>query len=64
MLAKGMDVRLGALIYVSNQFSVGPRPMMRSAVASFAQKADTAPRFPLNPKVSRSASVYAVYSIE
>jgi uncharacterized protein YggE len=65
VLAKGMDVRLGALIYVSNQFSVGPRPMMRAAVASFAQKADTAPPLSIEPqKVSRSASVYAVYAIE
>ncbi len=65
VLAKGMDVRLGALIYVSNQFATGPRPMMRAAVASFAQKADTAPPLSIEPqKVSRSASVYAVYAIE
>ena len=65
VLAKGMDVRLGALIYVSNQFSVGPRPMMRAAVASFAQKADTGPPLSIEPqKVSRSAAVYAVYAIE
>jgi hypothetical protein len=65
VLAKGMDVRLGALIYVSNQFSVGPRPMMRAAVASFAQKADAAPPLSIEPqKVSRSAAVYAVYAIE
>ena len=65
VLAKGMDVRLGALIYVSNQFGAVPRPMMRAAVASFAQKADTTPPLSIEPqKVTRSASVYAVYSIE
>jgi hypothetical protein len=65
VLAKGMDVRLGALIYVSNQFAPGPRPMMRAAVASFAEKANPAPPLSIEPqKVSRSASVYAVYSIE
>jgi hypothetical protein len=66
VLAKGMDVRLGALIYVSNQFAGGgPRPLMRAAVASFAEKANTAPPLSIEPqKVTRSASVYAVYAIE
>jgi uncharacterized protein YggE len=65
VLAKGMDVRLGALIYVSNQFAGGPRPMMRAAVASFAEKANPNPPLSIEPqKVTRSASVYAVYAIE
>jgi len=65
VLAKGMDVRLGALIYVSNQFAGGPRPLMRAAVASFAEKTNTAPPLSIEPqKVTRSASVYAVYAIE
>jgi uncharacterized protein YggE len=65
VLAKGMDVRLGALIYVSNQFAPSPRPMMRAAVASFAEKANPNPPLSIEPqKVTRSASVYAVYAIE
>lgn len=65
VLAKGMDVRLGALIYVSNQFAAVPRPMMRAAVASFAKDANPSPPLSIEPqKVSRSASVYAVYAIE
>ena len=65
VLAKGMDVRLGALIYVSNQFAPGPRPLMRAAVASFAEKANPNPPLSIEPqKVTRSASVYAVYAIE
>ena len=34
VLAKGMDVRLGALIYVSNQFAAVPRPMMRAGCSA------------------------------
>jgi uncharacterized protein YggE len=64
VLAKGMGVRLGSLIYVSNQIaSPGPRPMM------FAQAeqrlADAAPHLSIEPhQVSREATVYAVFAIE
>jgi hypothetical protein len=38
---------------------------MRAAVASFAEKANNAPPLSIEPqKVTRSASVYAVYAIE
>lgn len=63
VLAKAMGVRLGSLIYVSNQLSV-VRPIR--AMAAF-KTADGAAQQPLaiEPnKVSRSANVYAVYSIE
>jgi uncharacterized protein YggE len=64
VLAKGMGVRLGALIYVSNQISGGvyPRPMPMAMA-----KAAEAPTQPLaiEPhKVSRQASVYAIFAIE
>lgn len=63
VLAKGMDVRLGNLIYVSNQVSGGggfPRPMM-----AFAKTAETPQPLAIEPqKVSRSATVYAVFAIE
>ena len=65
VLAKGMGVRLGSLIYVSNQISSpSPRPMM------FAQanlRSDAAPPPPLSiqpHQVSREATVYAVFAIE
>jgi uncharacterized protein YggE len=62
VLAKAMGVRLGALIYVSNQISapIFPRPfaMARTAEAAAAPLA-------IEPqKVSREASVYAVFAIE
>lgn len=63
-LARDMGVRLGALIYVSNQLSSPsfPRPMVRA----FAMKsAEPAPPLAIEPqKVSRQASVYAVFAIE
>ena len=65
VLAKGMGVRLGALIYVSNQISGGiyprPVPMAMSRVAAEAPAQPLA----IEPhKVSRQASVYAVFAIE
>jgi uncharacterized protein len=64
VLAKGMGVRLGTLIYVSNQLSSPgyPRPMpMAMAKVAGAQ----APPLAIEPqKVTRAANVYAVYAIE
>jgi len=63
VLAKGMEVRLGTLIYVSNQVSAPqfPRPM-----AGFAMRtAEAAPPLAIEPhQVSREAMVYAVFAIE
>lgn len=64
-LAKGMGVQLGALIYVSNEVSrpVPPPPM---AFERFAAPAKAAPPpLAVEPqKVTRGASIYAVYAIE
>lgn len=65
VLAKGMGVRLGTLIYVSNQLSapIYPRPMMRAL--AMAGTAEAAPPLAIEPqKVSREATVYAVFAIE
>jgi uncharacterized protein len=64
VLAKGMGVRLGSLVYVSNQMSAPsfPRPM-----PMMAMKAANATPEPLaiEPhQVSREATVYAVFAIE
>lgn len=62
-LAKGMGVRLGALIYVSNEVSEPVRPMMASRL--FTPERAQAPPLAIEPqKVTRSASIYAVYAIE
>ncbi len=65
VLAKGMGVRLGALLFTSNQLNAPsfPRPMMRSFAIAGAEAAP--PPLALEPqKVTRDASVYAIYSIE
>jgi len=62
VLAKSMGVRLGALIYVGNQIS-GVRPIR--PMAALAREAAAPQPLSIEPnKVSRSATVYAVYSIE
>jgi uncharacterized protein YggE len=65
ILAKGMGVRLGSVIYVSNQVSsVTPRPVMFQA-EDLAKNAAGPPPLSIEPnKVSRSATVYAVFAIE
>jgi hypothetical protein len=65
VLAKGMGVQLGRLIYTTNQLSGRPVPMSYG-VANFATaEARTAAPLAIEPhKVSRTATVYAVFSIE
>lgn len=59
-LAKGMGVQLGRLIYVSNETS---RPVM--PLAAYQRVAVKAAALAIEPqKVTRSASIYAVYAIE
>jgi len=64
VLAKGMGVRLGALVYVSNQMSAPsfPRPMPMMAMKS--AQADAQPLAIEPHQVSREATVYAVFAIE
>ncbi|HEU5352521.1 MAG TPA: SIMPL domain-containing protein [Terracidiphilus sp.] len=65
-LAHGMNVHLGPLVYVSNQLSSInlPRPMMVSRLFA-ADKAKAAPPLAVEPnKVTREATVYAVFAIE
>ena len=73
ILAKGMSVHLGALIYVSNQISAPEyRPRMNGNNAIPMEMlhesragGPTAPPLAIEPrKVSRTASVYAVFAIE
>jgi uncharacterized protein YggE len=63
-LAKGMGVHLSILIYVSNQVSSPtPRPVMYEMNA-FANRPAAPPPLAIEPrKVSREATVYAVFNI-
>lgn len=64
-LAKSMGVRLGALIYVSNQTAARLLPIPLFARAAPAAMAGPAATLAIEPrKVSSSANVYAVYAIE
>lgn len=70
VLAKGMAVELGKIVYVSNHI-MAPEAMNGYAYANFAGnvnasvEARAAAPIAIEPhKVSRTASVYAVYSIE
>jgi hypothetical protein len=65
-MAQGLGAKLGWLIYASNQYP--ERPPIPIAVAGVARmatmKSETAP-LAINPrKVTRSATVYAVFAIE
>ena len=63
-LAKGMGVKLGVLVYTSNEVSgsVIPRVRMMSAMA---KSADQAQPLAIEPqRVTREATVYAVFTIE
>ena len=66
VLAKGMGVHLGVPIYVSNQLSTPAFPMRAMAFsAGVMAKSDQAPPLSIEPrKVSREATVYAVFAIE
>jgi uncharacterized protein len=64
VLAKGMGVKLGALVYVSNQVS-SPTPMRAFAMKARMVADAVAPPLAIEPnKVTSTASVYAVYVIE
>lgn len=63
-LAKGMGVRLGALIYASNEVSRPVTPFFAIDRLASPAKAGPSPLAIEPQKVSRSARIYAVYSIE
>ncbi len=64
-MAAGMNVKLGALIYASNETQAEPiRPMMQ-AMASASMAAAAPPPLAINPRrIEKSATVYAVFAIE
>jgi uncharacterized protein len=64
-MAKGLDVKLGALIYASNETQAEPpRPLMRAMAAAPMAKQKVAP-LAINPRqIEKTATVYAVFAIE
>ena len=65
-MAAGMGVKLGNLIYASNEVQAEPvRPMMRAMAAPAPMQKDRVQPLAINPRrVEKSATVYAVFSIE
>ncbi len=65
-MAQGLGIKLGELIYASNQAAEGPRPlMMMRAMSSNAEKTPEPAPLAISPrKIERSATVYAVFAIE
>ena len=64
VLARGMGVKLGGLVYVSNLFASPVMPMRAYAMKA-APMADQAQPLAIEPhKVSSTATVYAVFAIE
>ena len=63
-LARGLGVRVGPLLYVSNQVtSMAPRPMIFNALAD--KNAAPAPPLAIEPhQVSRQATINAVFAME
>jgi uncharacterized protein len=62
-MAKGLNVRLGALLYASNETQAEPpHPIMRPMAAAAVMKAEP---LAINPRqIEKSATVYAVFAIE
>lgn len=64
-MAKGLGIKLGELIYASNQGAENLRPMIMAGMAMKAEPAAASTPLAINPrKVERSATVYAVFAIE
>ncbi len=64
-MATGMSVKLGALIYASNETQAEPvRPLMNRAMAMAAPPPSPSP-LAINPRrIEKTATVYAVFAIE
>ncbi len=62
-MATGLNVKLGTLLYASNEVNAGPGPMPVARMMVMDRKA--APPLSLNPQqIETSATVYAVFAIE
>jgi uncharacterized protein YggE len=64
-MAKGLNARLGALLYASNETQAEPpRPLMRALAGAPAASMSVQP-LAINPRqIEKSATVYAVFAIE
>jgi uncharacterized protein YggE len=65
-MAKGLNSRLGVLLYASNQTEAEPpRPLMRAMAAAPMMQTQKVEPLAINPRqIEKSATVYAVFAIE
>jgi uncharacterized protein YggE len=65
-MAKGLNAKLGALLYASNEIQAEPpRPLMRMMSAGSALGSGSGAPLAINPRhIEKSATVYAVFAIE
>jgi uncharacterized protein YggE len=65
-MAKDLTVKLGALIYASNETQAEPpRPLMKAMSMNSAMATTAAAPLAINPRqIEKSATVYAVFAIE
>jgi uncharacterized protein YggE len=65
-MAKGLNARLGALLYASNETEAEPpRPLMRAMPPPPMAAAQAIQPLAINPRrIEKSATVYAVFAIE
>jgi hypothetical protein len=65
-MAKDLSVKLGALIYASNETQAEPpRPLMKAMSMNSAMATTAAVPLAINPRqIEKSATVYAVFAIE
>jgi uncharacterized protein YggE len=65
VMAEGLNAKLGALLYASNEVQAGPRPVMYARAAAAPMAMDKVEPLAINPReVEKSATVYAVFAIE
>jgi uncharacterized protein len=64
VMATGLNTKLGALLYASNEVQTNPRPVMYAQMGA-AAKVSTVEPLAINPReIEKSATVYAVFAIE
>jgi uncharacterized protein YggE len=63
-MAEGLHIKVGALLYASNQPQENVRPMPMMAMAARAKTADTKQLSISARRVERSSTVFAIFAIE
>jgi uncharacterized protein YggE len=65
-MAKGLNAKLGTLLYASNETQAEqPRPLMRAMAGMAMAQSDKVAPLAINPRqIEKTATVYAVFAIE